>query len=301
MNGFPLAIGRAASVASICCSLLCGCSGSARKTKARTEQAGVDSGIVNLADANIQYFTRGKGETVVLLPGGTLAVGYLDDLANDLAAAGYRVVGINFRGAGASTGSGGDATLHTMGDDVAGVIVGLHLAPANVIGSDFGNRVARVVAGDHPTLVNSVILLAAGGKFPPTGAAAKALQVLFSPSSTKLEQLSAMRYMVANPVDIPKVVATIKAYRAPGAAEIEQTAANSTPLASWWAPPGQTKYLILQGDDDQIAPPENGQDLAKELGPRATVVGLPNVGHLSALEAPEQVARHIIDFLKATR
>jgi pimeloyl-ACP methyl ester carboxylesterase len=300
MNGFTLAVVRAVSVAAICGSLLCNCSGSAQKSNVNTEPTGVESGIVKLKDANIQYFTRGKGETVVLLPGGTLAVGYLDDLANDLAAAGYRVVGINFRGAGASTGSGKSVTLHTMGDDVAGVIESLHLGTANVIGEDFGNRVARVLAGDHPQLVNSVILLAAGGKFPPTGAAAKALQVLFNPSSGKLQQLNAMRYMVANPADIPRVVATLKAYRAPGAADIEKTAANSTPLAGWWAPPGHTKYLILQGNDDQIAPPQNGQELAQELGPRATLVGLPNVGHLSALEAPQEVAKHVIDFLKAT-
>lgn len=57
----------------------------------------VDTGIVKLADSNIEYFSRGKGETIVLLPGGTLTVGYFDGLANALAKADYRVVGINFR------------------------------------------------------------------------------------------------------------------------------------------------------------------------------------------------------------
>lgn len=37
----------------------------------------VETGIVKLADSNIEYFSRGKGETIVLLPGGTLTVGYL--------------------------------------------------------------------------------------------------------------------------------------------------------------------------------------------------------------------------------
>ena len=60
----------------------------------------VETGIVKLADSNIQYFSRGEGETIVLLPGGTLTVGYLDGLAEALAKAGYRVVGINFRGSG---------------------------------------------------------------------------------------------------------------------------------------------------------------------------------------------------------
>ncbi len=55
----------------------------------------VDTGIVKLADLNIEYFSRGEGEAIVLLPGGTLTVGYLNGLADALAKAGYRVVGIN--------------------------------------------------------------------------------------------------------------------------------------------------------------------------------------------------------------
>ena len=64
----------------------------------------VKEGIIKLADSNIEYFSRGEGETIVLLPGGTLTVDYLDGLAEALAKGGYRVVGINFRGSGKSTG-----------------------------------------------------------------------------------------------------------------------------------------------------------------------------------------------------
>src|SRR6478752_2295754 len=90
---------------------------SATTTHAQT----VETGMVKLADSNIQYFSRGKGEAIVLLPGGTLTVGYLDSLADALAKAGYRVVGINFRGSG-KTGSSKGVTLQTMADDVVGVV-----------------------------------------------------------------------------------------------------------------------------------------------------------------------------------
>src|SRR4029077_8037168 len=89
---------------------------SATATHAQT----VETGMVKLADSNIQYFSRGKGEAIVLLPGGTLTVGYLDGLADALAKAGYRVVGINFRGSGKSTGSSKGVTLRKMADDVGG-------------------------------------------------------------------------------------------------------------------------------------------------------------------------------------
>src|SRR5580704_725326 len=100
----------------------------------------VETGLVKLADSTIEYFSRGEGEAIVLLPGGTLTVGCLDDLADPLAKAGYRVVGINFRGSGKSTGPSKGVSLQTMSDDVAGVIQALKLGPAHVAGNDFGNR-----------------------------------------------------------------------------------------------------------------------------------------------------------------
>lgn len=114
----------------------------------------VETGLIELAHSDIEYFSRRQGDAIVLLPGGTLTVRYLDGLAEALAEAGLRVVGINFLGAGNST------------------------------RSTFGNRVARMVAATRPDLIRSVILLAAGGKFPPVPVAAQALGVVFNPAST---------------------------------------------------------------------------------------------------------------------
>ena len=44
----------------------------------------VETGVVELTDSKIEYFSRGEGEPIVLLPGGTLTVGYLDGLADAL-------------------------------------------------------------------------------------------------------------------------------------------------------------------------------------------------------------------------
>ena len=61
---------------------------------------------------------------------------------------------------------------------------------------------------------------------------------------------------------------------------------------------GQTKYLIVQGADDQIAPPENGLDLKKELGERATLINVPGAAHLLPLEQPETTASHMTNFIR---
>jgi pimeloyl-ACP methyl ester carboxylesterase len=258
----------------------------------------VEEGVVKLADSNIEYFSRGEGETIVLLPAGTLTVGYLDGLAEALAKGGYRVIGINFRGSGKSTGPSTGVTLQTMANDVAGVIQALKLGSVHVVGNDFGNRVARVLDSSHPELIRSVILLAAGGKVPPKPPAARALSVIFNPASSDAEVLGAMKYMVVNPADVARVFQVLKSCRAPKAAGIEKAAAEATPLAAWWAPPGQTKYLILQGADDQIAPPANGVLLQKDLGGRATLVNVPQAGHLLPLEKTQTTASHMISFIR---
>jgi pimeloyl-ACP methyl ester carboxylesterase len=258
----------------------------------------VDTGIVKLADSNIEYFSRGKGETIVLLPGGTLTVGYLDGLANALAKAGYHVVGINFRGSGKSTGPSQGVTLQTMADDVAGVIKSLKLGPVHVAGNDFGNRVARMLAASHPDLTHSVILLAAGGKIQPKPEAAHALMVMFNPASIDADVMAIMPYFVSNPANAERVSAMMKPSRDPAAGPIEKAAAEATPLESWWAPPGKTKYLIVQGAEDQIAPPENGEILKKELADRATLVNVPGAAHLLPLEQPDTTASHVISFIR---
>lgn len=262
-------------------------------------QAGdVETGLVKVGDANIEYFSRGKGDAIVLLPGGSLTVGYLDGVADALAKSGYRVVGINPRGSGKSTGPMKGLTFEMMANDVAGVIRGLHIQPAHIAGNDYGNRVARMVAASHPELARSVILLAAGGKVQPKPPAMHALEVFFNPKSTEADILAIMPYFVSKPSDSARILAILQPSRAPDIGPSQMAAAKEVPLSAWWAPPGDTKYLIVQGAEDQIAPPENGVVLQKDLVGRATLITVAGAGHFLPLEQPETTAKHMVDFIK---
>ena len=262
--------------------------------------ASAQEGMVKLTDSNIEYFSQGQGEPIVLLPFGGLTVGYMQGLSQDLADAGYRVVRINFRGSGKSTGSGKGITLHTLADDVAGVILALKLGQINIAGHAFGNRVARTLAADHPALVHSVILFAAGGKVPPKPSGELALQTIFNPASTDADILREMKYMVGNPAEIPMAWQIVKPCRAPQVAGLQRTAMENTPLKDWWAPPGQIKYLVLQGTDDQIAPPENGELLKQQFGARLTLVSFHGAGHLLIVTEAKKAAASVVSFLHSS-
>ncbi|MDH4056748.1 MAG: alpha/beta hydrolase [Gammaproteobacteria bacterium] len=262
------------------------------------EGAESDSHLVHVGNTTVEYFSVGKGETVVLLPGGSLSVNYLANLARSLDASGYRAVRINPRGAGASTGTAEGVTLHTLADDVAGVIKQLDAGPVWVAGHAFGNRVARMLASDHPELVKGVILLAAGGKVEPTPDAQKALASIFDSRTSEADYLDAMQYMVGDPADKALAGEALRQSRAPNAGPIQRTAGMSAKLSDWWAPAGQAPFLILQGANDQAAPPQNGQMLKADLGDRATLVNIPSAGHLVVLTKPDVVSEEIVNFIR---
>jgi pimeloyl-ACP methyl ester carboxylesterase len=258
----------------------------------------VEAGLVKLSDSTIEYVSRGEGDPIILLPAANLTVGYLDGLARELAKGGYRVVGINFRGSGKSVGPIKGVTLETLADDVAGVMQALQLGPAHLVGNDFGNRVARLFAASHPDLARSVTLLSVSGRVEPKPDALKALDTIFNAKSTDAEAVAAMPYLIANSADAARVWALLKPSRDLGASEIERAASAATNPDDWWAPTGDAKYLILQGEDDLIAPPKNGAQLLKDAGDRATLVNLSRAGHLFPLEQPQATASRMIEFFK---
>jgi len=57
------------------------------------------------------------------------------------------------------------------------------------------------------------------------------------------------------------------------------------------------KYLVVQGSDDQIAPPKNGELLKQEMGTRVTLVAFPGAGHLFLVTRPKETAAAVVSFL----
>jgi pimeloyl-ACP methyl ester carboxylesterase len=167
-----------------------------------TDQLKRETFTLELESSTIEYFSRGKGKLIVLLPGGGLNVEYMESLSKEIALEGYQVISVNPRGAGASTNRSANASLHDLSDDVAGVIRHSNNGPVTIVGHAFGNRVARMLASDHPELVSKVVLLAAGGKVAATPEASEALKILFGANTSKEEFLESMTYMVGDPKDV---------------------------------------------------------------------------------------------------
>src|ERR1700747_2451358 len=118
---------------------------------------------IDIGDATLECTLSGSGTPVVLLANAGCSTGYFDHLARALVTGRFQTISINMRGVAGSCGSLDGATLHDLAGDVAGVITAIGRGPAHLVGHAFGNRIARCLAADQPSLVQSVTLIAAGG------------------------------------------------------------------------------------------------------------------------------------------
>jgi len=251
---------------------------------------------IEVGGATLECTIYGSGTPVVLLANAGCSTGYFDDLARVLAAGGLQTISVNMRGTGESRGSLDGITVHDLAADVAGVLEGLDCGPAHLVGHAFGNRVARCLAADRPSLVRSVIVLAAGGLIGPAtplGANFRNATVVKMNGSDCVTVLGAHWL---SPASDPKILAQVECWPAMLVAHLATS--RGVALEDWWGA-GTAPLLVIQGLDDEVAPPGNGHALREQLGERVRVVDLPHAGHFLVLEQPQAVARAVSEFLDA--
>jgi pimeloyl-ACP methyl ester carboxylesterase len=251
--------------------------------------------IIEVSGVTLECAVYGSGDPVVLLANAGCSVRYFDDLASTLVASGLQAICINMRGVGESCGSLEDATLHDLAADVAGAIEVLGCGPVHLIGHAFGNRIARCLAADCPSLVRKVVVLAAGGLIapsPPLGTDFRNASAVKMSGSDCVTQLGA-RWL--SPASDPRILSAVECWPAVFIAHLGTC--RNVALDEWWTA-GTAPLLIVQGLDDQAAVPGNGHAMREKLGERVRVVDLPHAGHFMLLEQPEAVARAVLEFLR---
>ncbi|HCF23952.1 MAG TPA: hypothetical protein DER67_00095 [Novosphingobium sp.] len=256
------------------------------------------SQICRQADVTVEYFRHGTGTPVLLLPGASLNCAYLEGMANALAEAGYCAIRVNPRGAGRSSGPSETISMKSYADDVRILVDHLDLGPVDIGGHAFGNRIARATAHYHPDQVKSLILLAAGGAIAPKPEASAALQVILAPNAPLADIMQAMRFMVGDPKDVELGWAAVKASRCPEVSDMQRQAL-ANPDLTWLGGPDHWPWLIVQGSNDQIAPPKNGEDIKAQFGDKVVLVSIEGAGHLMVVTRPEEATGAIVEFLKA--
>ena len=252
---------------------------------------------IEVGDAALECTFCGSGIPVVLLSNAGCSVGYFDDLAGVLATRGFQAVSINMRGVAGSRGSLDDGTtLRDLAGDVAGVIEAIGSGPAHLVGHAFGNRIARCLAVDQPRLVRSVTLLAAGGLIGPPTPVGAPFRNAKQPKMSGSDCVTVLGVRWLSPASDPRILERVECWPAIFMAHLATS--RNVPLEHWWRG-GNAPLLVIQGLDDEVAPPGNGHALREQVGERVRVVDLPRAGHFLLLEQPEAVVQAVSEFLGA--
>jgi pimeloyl-ACP methyl ester carboxylesterase len=256
--------------------------------------AEVHTHVVTRDTTTLVYLDQGAGPAVVMIPSLGRGAADFDDLAARVAKAGFRVLRLQPRGVGGSVGPMTGLTLKDLAADVVGAMSAAGVDRAVILGHDDGNRIARATAAYFPARVRAVILVGAGGKAPPDPVALAALRATFDASLSPSVHIQDVATAFFAPGNDPSAWRD-GWYKA--AADMEHAAVAATPLADWWGA-GAAPLLVVQADQDRIAPPANADLLKVDVGARAVVVHIDHAGHALLPEQPQRLATVVISYLR---
>ncbi|MBY0270087.1 MAG: alpha/beta hydrolase [Burkholderiales bacterium] len=251
--------------------------------------------IVQHGAVHIAVHAFGSGPRIVMMP--SLGRGAADffDIAERLAAAGYRVLCPQPRGLGGSKGPLHGITLHDFAKDIAAVIKHDGGEPSVVAGHAFGNFVARTMAADHPQLVRAVVLLAATHTWPLAPALRDSINKCHQMDLPEAERLQHLQHVFFAPGNDARV--WLDGWN-DEVMHAERDATEATPKEQWWTA-GKAPVLDVLSLKDPLSPPDSIYTYRDQWGAgRVTIAKIDNAAHALLPEQPAAVAEAIINYMK---
>lgn len=241
----------------------------------------------------------GSGAPVVLLHPLALSGAVWEPVATRLAGS-FQVLAVDARGHGGSSWDGEPFGIGDLAADVVGVLDGLGLASAHLVGLSMGGSVAVTVAGWWPERVRSLVLADTTAWYGEDAArrwAERAARARGVPRRAQLpfqlDRWFTEGFRVAAPEEVARV-AEIFLATDPGAHAVASEAMgalDARPLL----PAVTAPTLVLVGEEDYATPVADAATLTAGI-PGATLRVLAGLRHLSLVERPEltaDIAEHL--------
>jgi 3-oxoadipate enol-lactonase len=261
------------------------------------------SAAVRRIEANgtsIACKVSGTGAPVVLIHGAEADHSMFDGFGA-LLAGHFTVIAYDQRDSGKTRNPATPYGLAEMADDAAALIAALGHDRAHVFGTSLGGVIAQVLATRHPGRVDRLVLsstfragIAPLSINPEVFVKLGALRAGLPGTAT---EIAAYFFPQEHIAAHPEVIAIFSG----SARSAEQKQRRAGILARPVAcdlPTITAPTLVLAGADDRLIPPAHTLSLARDIAEVRTVT-LPGLGHVGTLQAPEEVARVVIAFLKA--
>ena len=245
--------------------------------------------VIEIGDVAIDIIAEGRGPLVVMLPSRGRGSEDFDEVAAGIAAAGFRVLRPQPRGAGASTGPMTGVRMQDLARDVAIAIERENAGAAVIAGHAFGNWVSRMLATDRPDLVRGIVLVAAAAKTfsDELREVVHRAGDLSLPDEVRLEALQRGFFYPGHDAR-PWLSGW-----APDAVRVQGVAVAATMQAEYWKA-GGVPLLDLVPEADPFKPKEKWYESRDEFGDRVSVRIIPEASHALIPEQPEAVVAAIV-------
>ncbi|MGJ7530057.1 alpha/beta fold hydrolase [Variovorax sp. GB1P17] len=253
--------------------------------------------FLQVGEVRIAYDREGDGPPLVLMHGAEATRQMFATLVPHLSRH-FTVIAYDQRDCGETEAPERASTLSDLADDAQRFIGALGFKRAHVFGSSFGGRVAQALALLYPRAVDHLVL---GSTWPLPRPIeelcpdARRLGELRRGLPGTAEELATWFFPEAFLKQRPELRRIFASARPESARSARRLATVQTGLefgvADIVAP-----TLLLAGELDRVVPPSVTLAMAARIR-GADAVLMPGVGHVTALQAPEVLARHMVRFL----
>jgi uncharacterized protein (TIGR02246 family) len=213
---------------------------------------------------------------------------------------GYRRVAYDHRGWGDSEAPAGGYTIGDLADDAQGVIAALGLQRYVIVGHSMGGKVAQCVAARRPNGLAGVVLVAPSPPEPMALTDVQRAQMAGAYDSRDSIEFVLDHVLTARLLfgEAREQVIADSLRGAPQAKAAWPHAAMKEDLRSV-VTRIDVPVLVIAGEHDRVDSPDTLREALLPHISTASMEVVPGIGHLSPLEAPDQLASLIAGFARS--
>ena len=253
--------------------------------------------FVQAGEVRVAFERVGQGPALVLMHGAEASRQMFAALVPHLAKH-FSVISYDQRDCGDTEAPERAATLADLANDAHQLIRTLGFKRAHVFGSSFGGRVAQALALLHPRSIDRLVLASTWPLPRPYEELcpdARRLAELRQGLPGTAEELATWFFpeeFLRQRPELRRVFANSR----PASAQSARRAATVTTTLDNGVADIVAPTLVLAGELDRVVPPTVTLSMAGRIR-GADAVLLPAIGHVTAMQAPEVLAHHILRFL----